>query len=139
MANNQWVTSKNVKLVGQTSAVPAPDYKAAEVVEYNELHSIQIAMAEDMTPTEALNANPQVVTIDVNISSMHSDPLASWDYDLFFNAHSGDFPMQVQNVVSMPPSGSLEVVVPAGVKAGQTGIVKAYAGGVVGALRIVVA
>jgi hypothetical protein len=137
MANNQWTNNKNVKLVGQTSAVPAADYKSANVIDYGELHTVHVVMNASSSPAQADNAMPQIIPVDARVASDSRDPLPGWDYDLSFESGNGDIAVGIQNVISAP-SGSLEVVFPVGVKAGQIGVVKAHSGGAVGILKITV-
>lgn len=135
--SEQWVNNKGVKFVGQTSAVPAPDFKAPTVIDYEELKTVEIVFAAVVPPTAAANSSPQTVAISAHVKSAFEDPLTRWDHELKFSAGAGS-DIDLVNPVIAPHSGSTEVIFPAGVTAGQVGIVKAISGGVSGTLKITV-
>ena len=138
MADNKWTNDKGVTLVGQTSSVPAPDFKAPTVVEYSELHSAEVVMTPASAPTQAANGSAQTVSISALVASDARSPIPTWDYDLSFSGETGDVPLTIQNVTSAPPSGSLQAVFPIGVTTGQVGIIRANSGGAIGILKITV-
>ena len=135
--SEQWENSKGVKFVGQTSAVPAPDFKAPTVVDYEELKTVEIVFDAVTPPTEDENGAPQTVEISAHVKSASEDPLTRWDHELVFTAGNGSN-IQLENSVAAPHSGSTEVVFPQGIKAGQVETVKATSGGVTGTLKITV-
>lgn len=135
---DQWENNKGVKFVGQTAAVPAPDFKAPTVVDYEELKTVEIAFAQAVAPTEANNSAPQLVDISAQVKSELENPLTRWEYDVKFMSGNGDVALTFANTVGAPHSGSTQAVFPAGVKAGQVGVVKANSGGVSGLLKITV-
>jgi hypothetical protein len=135
---NQWENNKGVKFVGQTAAVPAPDFKASTIVDYDELKTVEIVFNQSAAPTQGNNTNPQTVNISAQVKSAVENPLTRWEYDVqFMNGH-GDVAVTLQNPSSAPHSGSTQAVFPAGVKTGQVGIIKATSGGVSGLLKITV-
>lgn len=135
---DQWVNNKGVKLVGQTSAVPAPDFKAPTVVDYEELKTVEISFASVTAPAEASNSAPQAVDIAAQVKSALEDPLTRWEYEIEFQNGNGSAALTFANTTSAPHSGSTQAIFPAGVTAGQVGIVKATSGGVSGLLKITV-
>jgi len=135
---DQWENNKGVKFVGQTAAVPAPDFKAPTIVDYEELKTVEIVFADAVAPTAAGNAAPQAVDISAHVKSAAEDPLARWEYDVQFMGGHGDIALSFENTVSAPHSGSTQAIFPAGVQAGQVGVVKATSGGVSGLLKITV-
>ena len=136
--SEQWENNKGVKFVGQTAAVPAPDFKAPTVVDYEELKTVEIAFDEASAPTEAANDDVQVVEISAQVKSAQENPLTRWEYDVQFMNGQGDVALTIDNSISAPHSGSTQAIFPAGIKAGQVGIVKATSGGVSGLLKITV-
>jgi len=135
--SEQWVNSKGVKFVGQTSAVPAPDFKAPTVIDYDELKTVEIVFANITPPTETANAAPQTVAISAHVKSASEDPLTRWDHEILFTVSNNSM-CQLENSIAAPHSGSTSVVFPAGIKAGQVEVVKAISGGVSGTLKITV-
>ena len=135
--SEQWVNNKGVKFIGQSGAVPAPEFKAPAVVDYEELKTVEIVFANVIPPTQAANGAPQTVTVAAHVKSALQNPLLRWGHEISFSV-GAESTLDLGNSVSAPHSGSTEVTFPAGVVAGQVGVIKAFSGGVSGTLKITV-
>jgi hypothetical protein len=134
-----WVNTKGKKFVGQTAAVPAPDEKSAVVVDYEDLKKLNfVAALNGAAPSEASNSAPQAVNVSVMMSLDGVNAYANWDYEFTAKCVVGGVELTFDNVAVIPGGFSFDAVFPAGVLAGQVGIVEVISGHKNGRVNIVV-